>query len=304
MLCTNEVSVDYAIDGTDGTYMTGTLRFASGEIHKYIALPGSFSGVLQLGLSNPINAELTGASTLLLQSIATQPALSPLGANWKYLDNATEQGTAWRAPGFDDTSWSNGVARLGFGPDAAAITTIRRFVPGSTTVQGTNFYFRRVFTVADPTAFAEVQFRYQRDDGCIIYLNGVQLFTNNMPPPPITANTFASTTISGAVATQQFWTNRFPASVLQSGPNLLAVEVHQSTSTSSDIAWEMEISGIPAARVNISRLGPNVVLYWTDPSFTLEQTPAAVPTSWSPAGPASPTAMPPTNTMRVFRLRK
>ena len=224
-----------------------------------------------------------------------------------YLDNASDQGTAWRAPGFNDNLWSNGVARLGFGPDAAANTMIRRFVPGSTTVQSTNFYFRRVFAVADPGAFQDVQFRYQRDDGCIVYLNGVQLFTNNMPLPPITANTFASSTISGAAATQRFWTNTFPASVLQSGPNLIAVEVHQSTSTSSDIAWEMEVLGIPPAappRVNISRLGPNAVLYWTDPGFTLEQSPNAIPTSWSPAGPTSPVAVPPTDAMRVYRLKK
>jgi hypothetical protein len=309
MPCTNEVAVDYVIDGTDGTHLMGTLRFEPGAIHKYIGLPGTFSGVLQLVLSNPMNAEFTGASTLLLQSIATQSqvSLSPLGANWKYLDNGTEQGTAWRAPGLNDSSWSNGVARLGFGPDAAANTTIRKFVPGSTTVQITNFYFRHAFSVADLSPFQDVQFRYQRDDGCIVYLNGVQLFTNNMPPPPITANTFASTTISPATATQRFWTNTFPASVLQAGANLLAVEVHQATATSSDIAWEMEVIGIPPApppRVNISRLGPNAVLYWTDPSFTLEQSPAAVPTSWSPAGPASPIAVPPTNAMRVFRLRK
>jgi hypothetical protein len=307
MFCTNEVAVDYAIDGTDGTHLTGTLRFAPGQIHKYIPLPSAFDGVLQLALSNPVNGELTGASILLMQNISTQPPLSPLGANWKYLDNGSEQGAAWLGAGFDDNSWSNGVARLGFGPDAAANTTIRRFVPGSTTVQITNYYFRRVFPVADPSAFQDVQFRYQKDDGCIVYLNGVQLFTNNMPSPPITANTFASTTISGAAATQRFWTNMFSALILQPGPNVIAVEVHQSTSTSSDIAWEMEVVGIPpaaASRVNITRLGPNVVLYWTDPSFTLEQSPSAIPTSWSPAGSASPVAVPPYDSMRVFRLKK
>ena len=136
--------MDYAIDGTDGTHVTGTLRFEPGAIHKYIGLPGTFTGVLQLALSNPINGELTGASTLLLQSIATPPPLSPLGASWKYLDNGSEQGAAWRAPGFNDNSWSNGVARLGFGPDAAANTIIRRLDRKSTRLNSSHIQKSRM----------------------------------------------------------------------------------------------------------------------------------------------------------------
>src|SRR5206468_2242977 len=98
----------------------------------------------------------------------------------------------------------------------------------------TNYYFRRAIVVTNNLAdFAAVQFRYQRDDGCILYLNEAQLFTNNMPPPPITFMTFASSTISGAAETQRFWTNTFPATVLRPGTNVIAVEVHQSTATSS-----------------------------------------------------------------------
>ena len=77
-----------------------------------------------------------------------------------------------------------------------------------------------------------------------------------------------------ASETQRFWTNTFPATLLRSGTNVIAVEVHQSTATSSDIAWEMELQGItPAqpARLNISRLGPDAVLYWNDATFGLEE---------------------------------
>src|SRR5687767_9904937 len=34
---------------------------------------------------------------------------------WKYLDNGSDQGTAWRAPGFDDSDWESGPAELGYG---------------------------------------------------------------------------------------------------------------------------------------------------------------------------------------------
>jgi len=45
----------------------------------------------------------------------TQRALVEAGASWQYLDKGTDQGTAWRTPLFDSSSWSNGVAQFGYG---------------------------------------------------------------------------------------------------------------------------------------------------------------------------------------------
>ena len=47
----------------------------------------------------------------------------PLGTTWKYLDDGSNQGTAWTAPSFNDSSWSSGPAELGFG-DGGEATTI------------------------------------------------------------------------------------------------------------------------------------------------------------------------------------
>jgi hypothetical protein len=276
MYCTNEVRVDYAIDGTDGTSARGTLVFPAGRTRHYIPVPTTFTGVLRVALENPINADLTGTSKLLFQTFTIdRTVLSPLGALWRYLDNGSDQGVAWRTPGFNDSTWSSGVGRLGFGPDAAANTTIRRYLSGTSGPQVTNYYFRRTINVTnDLSQFSTIQFRYQRDDGCVVYLNGTQLFTNNMPPGPYTHHTFASTTISPASETQRFWTNTFPASVLQPGINVIAVEVHQSTATSSDIAWEMELQGVPTSsgvNLNITRLGTDAVLYWNDGAYSLQE---------------------------------
>ena len=41
--------------------------------------------------------------------------LVPTGAAWRYLDNGSDQGTAWREPGFNDASWESGNAQLGYG---------------------------------------------------------------------------------------------------------------------------------------------------------------------------------------------
>src|SRR5687767_4972575 len=46
--------------------------------------------------------------------------LVPLQSVWKYLDNGSNQGTAWRAPAFDDTSWAQGPGELGYGDGGEA----------------------------------------------------------------------------------------------------------------------------------------------------------------------------------------
>lgn len=313
--CTNEVTVDYEIDGTDGTHATGTLVFPAGLTRRFIPVPGSVNGVLRVGLVNAQHADITGADALLFQKLPPNPnaapaVLSPLGANWRYLDDGSEQGSAWRAPNFPDVTWSNGVSRLGFGADAAPLaTSIRRYVQTNgvnTASQVTNFYFRRAIVVTNPGDFATIQFRYQRDDGCVVYLNGVQIFTNNMGAPPYTANTFAASTISGSTALMTYWTNTLSATNLMTGTNVIAVEVHQVSPTSSDIAWHMELLGVPpppAPRLHVARLGDDAVVYWSDSSYSLEEA-DFVTGPWRPASVTnSPAAMPLTGN-RFFRATR
>ncbi len=307
--CTNEITVDYTVDGTDGIHSSGTLIFPAGLTRRFIPLPGSFAGVLRVALLNPQNADVTGASAFLMQnttSAADMTTLSPLSAAWKYLDNGSEQGTVWRGTNFNDSAWSNGIARLGFGSDANAFTIIRRYVTGTSGPQITNFYFRRAFVVTNPAAYTNILFRYQRDDGCIVYLNGIEMFRNNMTNGTIYSTNFAMTTVTPQSETARFWTNVISASLLHSGTNWVAAEVHQSTATSSDIAWECEIVGIHPpvpTRVSFSRLGTDAVLFWNDAAFGLEEA-DEVTGPWRAASPTnSPSAAPITGN-RFFRLKK
>ena len=41
---------------------------------------------------------------------AADTTLVPAGATWKYLDNGSDQGTAWRATSFNDSTWPSGPA--------------------------------------------------------------------------------------------------------------------------------------------------------------------------------------------------
>jgi len=50
------------------------------------------------------------------------------GDNWKYLDDGSNQGTAWRAQNFNDNAWSNGDSELGYG-DGDEETIVNSLTP-------------------------------------------------------------------------------------------------------------------------------------------------------------------------------
>ena len=64
------------------------------------------------GLDLPEQA-LPRLTTLLRRaphSLAARITLVPAGAEWRFSDEGTDLGTAWRAPGFDDAAWRKGAA--------------------------------------------------------------------------------------------------------------------------------------------------------------------------------------------------
>ena len=48
------------------------------------------------------------------------------GVTWEYLDDGSNQGTAWRDSGFDDSSWASAPAKLRYGDgDEATVVSFR-----------------------------------------------------------------------------------------------------------------------------------------------------------------------------------
>ena len=77
-----------------------------------------------------------------------------------------------------------------------------------------------------------------RDDGAVVYLNGAELFRDNMPVGDVTAETTAVSGVGGADESTWF-AFEVSAEQLVAGANTLAAEVHQSTRTSSDISFDL-----------------------------------------------------------------
>ncbi len=193
----------------------------------------------------------------------TAPAtLIAAGASWRHLDNGVDQGSAWRSNSFNDASWKNGPARLGFGGDGEVTLINRTNANGSTNI---TFYFRRAFYVPDPSNVQSLQGRMIRDDGAVVYLNGGEVWRDSMPAGTPTFQTLASATISGAGETT-FLLNPLSTTALVAGWNTLAVEVHQSTNTSSDAGFDFELTGtvqFPVLpKLSITRSNATAIFKW------------------------------------------
>jgi len=192
--------------------------------------------------------------TVTIQRSPSTVTFIAKGSVWKYLDDGSDQGTAWTSLAFDDSAWQSGPAPLGYG---AANDGAQQQLPATTVGYGpdaNNKYvttcFRRAFTASNPASVTSLNVSIQRDDGAVVYLNGVEIFRSNMPAGSINYLTPALIAVGG-VDEITFYSQPVDPSLLVSGVNVLAAEIHQANLTSSDIILDLELSG--------SALPPNQV---------------------------------------------
>ncbi len=164
------------------------------------------------------------------------------GADWAYLDDGSDAGTAWRELGFNASSWATGPAPLGYGDGDEA--TVVSFGPDPNAKHITT-YFRRRFKLADPAAYRAYRIELVRDDGAVVYLNGVEVQRTNMPDGTIDFTTTALSAVDSA-SEDAFYSVDVPAALFRAGTNALAVELHQRSSLSSDVSFDARVVGTPA----------------------------------------------------------
>lgn len=171
-----------------------------------------------------------GASTLL-----------GFGSTWRYLDDGSDQGAAWRQPGFNDSAWASGPAELGYGDgDEATVTSFIDADPITSGVQkNATTYFRTTFDVPDPSQLTSLSLTVRFDDAAAVYINGNEVARTSNLAANAASDTYAASTSSDNQT--QTWT--LSPSALQLGLNLVAVEIHQASGTSSDISFDLQLLG-------------------------------------------------------------
>lgn len=176
---------------------------------------------------------------------ATTTDLVAAGSTWKFLDNGSDAGTAWRAPSFDDSSWASGAAELGYGDGDEQ--TVVGFGPSSSSKYITT-WFRHHFNVAGAASVERLDLLLRRDDGAVVYLNGTEVMRSNLPTGTIGYLQVASTAVSGASESAWFSATVDPA-LLVDGDNVVAVEIHQNAGNSSDISFDLQLRASDTAVV-------------------------------------------------------
>ncbi|MEM6688731.1 MAG: lamin tail domain-containing protein, partial [Planctomycetota bacterium] len=167
----------------------------------------------------------------------TEQTLLSSGAIWRYDDTGVEPPGAWNSASFDDSSWSSGPSQLGYG-DGDESTVIEG---GPSNDRRRAAFFRTEFQNNGPTGNSQtLTLRVRRDDGVAIYLNGVEVVRDNLPPGTLTMATTASSAIFGDGENDWIEFSVDPSSLV-AGTNVIAARVHQISATSSDLSFDTEV---------------------------------------------------------------
>jgi hypothetical protein len=221
------------------------------------SLPGVGLYVLRLTVSD---SELSSSDDVQFQLDRPLGAMTFVanGSTWRYLDNNTDLGAVWRDPAYADSTWKQGPARLGFGGDGE-VTTINGGPSGARYI---TTYFRRTFDVSSVAGLRDLTVNVVRDDGAVVYLNGQEIFRDNLPEgAAILASTWANTAIGGADEKTPVSKPVSPT-LLHAGLNTLAVEVHQANANSSDLGFDLELVGSVSSQniAPVVNAGPDLSL--------------------------------------------
>ncbi len=256
---------------------------------------------------------------------AQQYQLISVNTPWRYNRENLELGTAWRAPAYDDTiaSWE-GPSNILFGYET---TPVEYSSPGASIGPQTfktmfadpltdhpyvtNYYFRTHLFIpdipADLLAVSTLLTTNYIDDGCIYYLNGMEILRYNMPAGPVAAATYAFPALAeGYSATANetiFIRTNGATNLVLGGDNVLAVELHNATNSSTDEVFGMTLTlVVPEPLVITSQpVGQSNVIGSSPITLSVGVTGSNPSYQWYTNGVKIPGATFPTNVVSVLQ---
>ena len=206
------------------------------------------------------------ASTPVTTVSTPPPALATLiahGDTWSYRADGQNLGTTWRDPSTDTSAWPTGASQLGWGGKGETTA-----ISGDAVTD----YFVKHVNIADPGSFRTLTVRLKRDDGAAVYVNGVEVVRDNLPAGALNASTLAASYTSGADESNWF-EYTIPASLLTTGDNTIAAEIHQAAPANADGVFDLEL----VARGAVEAVAP------TPPTVSVGAvTFSTVPLTWTP----------------------
>jgi hypothetical protein len=182
-------------------------------------------------------------TALTLATAAEAAQLFDRAALWRWRPGTNEASTpieAWRGVGFNDADFVTAPAPFWFGD----------FYPGGTEITNMqNNYFciflRKTFVITNAAEIAGLRLGALVDDGFVAWINGAEVQRVNMADPPgspVTVATLAQNAAEPVPFLTYTLTN--PAAYLVTGTNVIAVQVFQSSTNSSDLGFDASLETI------------------------------------------------------------
>ena len=151
----------------------------------------------------------------------SQEVLIQNGDKWSYYDKGYLKDNWFET--LNNEHWKTGYSPLGYG-DRLITTSIN--YGNNQDDKDIIKYFSKKITITDASKFKGFEFRLQRDDGAIIYVNGKELYRDNMPDGHITHKTKSIHVIDGEEEAL-FYVKIFASTIFKNGDTTISIQVHQ-----------------------------------------------------------------------------
>ena len=159
---------------------------------------------------------------------------------WRYNVPDTELASDWNTNSFNDGFWTLGQGGFGYGDGD----------DGTVLDQATSVYFRKSFNVGDITKLSKAILNADYDDGFVAYLNGVEIARSDnlsnygtiVPFDASTSYDHEAALYSGGYPEEIILDSLSLSSILISGQNTLAVQLHNFGTSSSDLSGNFFLS--------------------------------------------------------------
>lgn len=154
------------------------------------------------------------------------------GDDTNYLIPDAPVDASWIQPGFDDSGWETGPFGIGYGDGDDNTETQDGII---------SIFTRTYFTVEDVSKVADMIFHVDYDDGYIAYLNGTEIARANMngegprPYNEVTTTYVGDPLLINGQDPIEVPLNDF-THLLEDGENVLSIQVHNTSATSSDMS--------------------------------------------------------------------
>ena len=226
------------------------------RMKKLLAWLLAVSACISMAACPVAAAETTPAEPSGIATLAAGGAAVDETTQWRYLDNNTDPAgdsaaegydrLSWTKAGYDDSSWktaagtfgakNGGIANLGAGytdVDFTPSVLLSQYINGASGDDIPAFFFRTTFQVENASAVTKLLGELYYDDAAIVYINGVKVAAFDEPNGGYASNLSYGGSNAGAPKLGEISVS--DTSVLVNGDNILAVELHQGRSSSSDI---------------------------------------------------------------------